>query len=103
VTPDEINEIGTRIVTMARLYLLREGFTVEDDTLPERAYQPLSTGPIAGKAMTPHMLREAMQRYFVRIGWDERGVPINDSLKKLGLSDMLVLSADRSKLGAGDE
>ena len=53
--------------------------------------------------MTPHMLREAMQRYFVRIGWDERGVPINDSLKKLGLSDMLVLSADRSKLGAGDE
>jgi aldehyde:ferredoxin oxidoreductase len=87
VNPDEINEIGTRIVTMARLYLLREGFTIEDDILPERAYKPVSTGPIAGKAMNPLMLQEAVQRYFLRIGWDEKGVPIRESLEKLDLYD----------------
>jgi len=86
VTPAEINQIGTRIVTMARLYLLREGFTVEDDVLPARAYRPVSNGPIAGKAMTPSMFEDARQRYFARMGWDGRGVPTHAALQKLGMA-----------------
>lgn len=75
VAMDEINETGARIVTLARLYLLREGFTYEDDTLPSRAYLPLADGPIAGKAMSPETLRDALKRYYARMGWDENGVP----------------------------
>ncbi len=86
VTPDEINEIGTRIITLGRLYLLREGFTLEDDILPARAYQPVPDGPIAGKAMTPQMLSEALQIYFQQMGWDERGIPSRAALAKLGMA-----------------
>jgi aldehyde:ferredoxin oxidoreductase len=86
VTPQEIHTIGTRVVTMGRLYLLREGFTHADDILPPRAYQPVSEGPIAGKAMTPQMLGDAMQMYFAQMGWDESGAPGLAALEKLGLT-----------------
>jgi aldehyde:ferredoxin oxidoreductase len=85
ITTDEINQIGTRIVTMARLYLLREGFTHSDDTLDKRAYQALVDGPIAGKAMTPEMLAQAIESYFVRMGWDQNGVPSASALQSLGI------------------
>lgn len=86
ITADEINQIGTRIVTMARLYLLREGFTIEDDILPARAYLTLPDGPIAGKAMTPEILRDSLQRYFERMGWDEAGVPGEAALARLDMT-----------------
>jgi aldehyde:ferredoxin oxidoreductase len=70
---------------MGRLYLLREGFTHEDDILPARAYMPVSEGPIAGKAMTPQMLSDAMQMYFAMMGWDKAGAPGLATLEKLGL------------------
>ena len=75
ITPDEINRTGTRIVTMARQFLHREGFTHADDALSARAFYKLSTGPIAGKALTPGQLETAMQAYFKLVGWDENGVP----------------------------
>jgi aldehyde:ferredoxin oxidoreductase len=70
---------------MARLYLLREGFTHSDDTLDKRAYQALVDGPIAGKAMTPEMLAQAIESYFVRMGWDQNGVPSASALQSLGI------------------
>lgn len=86
ITADEINQIGTRILTMARLYLLREGFTHSDDALPPRAYYVLADGPIAGKAMTPDFLEQAMQAYFARMDWDENGVPRAAALQATGLA-----------------
>jgi aldehyde:ferredoxin oxidoreductase len=71
---------------MGRLYLLREGFTLEDDILPARVYQPVADGPIAGKAMTPQMLSQAVQIYFQQMGWDERGVPGRAALEKLDMA-----------------
>ena len=85
ITRDEINEIGARIVTLARLYLLREGFTHADDRLPRRAFQPVNEGPIAGKAMTPEQLQAAMQAYFVCMGWDTNGAPTETALERMGI------------------
>ncbi len=45
----EIISIGERIINAARMYLLREGFTAEDDMLSARPFQATQTGPIAGK------------------------------------------------------
>ena len=81
----EINEIGERIITAARLYLNREGFTADDDMLSPRAFQPTKDGPIAGKAMTSEYLRDALSRYYKRMGWGEDGIPNQELLEKLGL------------------
>lgn len=79
----EINDIGARIITAARLYLMREGFTAEDDMLSVRTFQATKEGPIAGKAMTPEYLRDALQRYYKRMGWGEDGVPGEEVLERL--------------------
>jgi aldehyde:ferredoxin oxidoreductase len=82
-TADEINEIGTRIITMARLFLIREGFTSEDDVLSARAYHRLDSGPIAGKSLTPEELERALQNYYQRMGWNEVGIPAREVVKNL--------------------
>ncbi len=79
----EINDIGARIITAARLYLMREGFTAEDDMLSVRTFQATKEGPIAGKAMTPEYLRDALQQYYKRMGWGEDGVPGEEVLQRL--------------------
>lgn len=81
----EIISIGERIINAARMYLLREGFTAEDDMLSARPFQVTQTGPIAGKAMTPDYLREALQRYYKRMGWGTDGVPAPEVLERLGV------------------
>lgn len=81
----EIHEIGDRIVNMARLFLIREGFTADDDTLSARAFYRLESGPIAGKALTPEELKQAIQDYYTRMGWNEQGVPSAQTLERFGL------------------
>jgi aldehyde:ferredoxin oxidoreductase len=82
----EINQIGERIITAARLYLVREGFTQADDALSARAYYKLEEGPIAGKGLTPAELKEALGRYYRRMGWSDKGVPTDAGLERLGIN-----------------
>ncbi len=86
VTREEIIAAGTRVVTMGRLFLRREGFTARDDTLPARMFQPHASGPIAGKAWTREMLTEALQNYYRLMGWGEDGIPGEEALARLGLT-----------------
>lgn len=89
VTLDEINRIGLRAINLARLYILREGFSARDDTLTARAFYRLSEGPIAGKAITPQELRRWIGVYYQRMGWNEHGVPSAATLADLDLSGYL--------------
>ncbi len=92
VTREEIIAAGTRAITLGRLFLLREGFTAQDDNLPPRMFQAHASGPIAGRAFTREMLREALQTYYRLMGWGEDGVPGENALSELGLK-ALVSSA----------
>jgi len=83
VDTDEINQIGTRIITLARQYLIREGFTHADDTLSARAFYPTKEGPIKGKTMDAAVLTHAMQSYFEKMGWDTQGIPTHETLASL--------------------
>jgi aldehyde:ferredoxin oxidoreductase len=87
VDEGEVNAIGQRIANLARLYLLREGFTHADDAISARAFYPTKEGPIAGKTMDADELAQAIQVYFKYMGWDENGVPSAKSLTELGLAD----------------
>jgi aldehyde:ferredoxin oxidoreductase len=87
VTPEEINTIGTRIITLARLLLIRQGFTHAEDAVSARAFYPLKEGPIAGRILDPNELSQAMQTYFKRMGWDSQGVPSASVLEALHIRD----------------
>jgi aldehyde:ferredoxin oxidoreductase len=78
VDAEEINQVGTHIITLARLFLLREGFTAEDDRLSARAYHRLDHGPIAGRGLTEEELKFWLQQYYHMMGWDQQGRPSVD-------------------------
>jgi aldehyde:ferredoxin oxidoreductase len=82
-----VNEIGQRIANLARLYLIREGFTHKDDTISARAFYPTKEGPIAGKTMDAKELAQGIQIYFQKMGWDDAGVPRAETLARLEIGE----------------
>jgi len=80
---NEVLKIGERIWNLERLFNLREGFSKDDDTLPERLLEePMPDGPNKG---TVHKLGELLPEYYKVRGWDENGVPTEEKKKELGL------------------
>jgi len=86
-------ETGPRIVTLQRALLLMGGpdifwKPVEDDDNPPRFYEPLPSGPYKGRTTDRELVRQKRQAYFETLGWDERGIPTEETLKRLGLEDL---------------
>jgi aldehyde:ferredoxin oxidoreductase len=55
----ELLKVGHRMTTMARLFNIREGFTREDDRLPERLHTPLKNGALKGAYISKTELKKA--------------------------------------------
>lgn len=83
---EELRKAGERIWNLTRLFNLREGFSREDDKLPERMKKPLKgEGPARGNYITEEDFEEMLERYYRIRGWDENGKPTPEKLKELGL------------------
>ncbi|UCC52698.1 MAG: aldehyde ferredoxin oxidoreductase family protein [Anaerolineaceae bacterium] len=85
-TAQDLSQVGQRVWNLERLYNLREGFTAGDDTLPDRLLnEPVSSGPSAGFTVKlPSMLQE----YYDFRGWDDQGIPTQETLEQLGLHSL---------------
>jgi len=82
----EIMELGERAITMARMFNIREGFTREDDYLPDRFFEPLEEGTSGEKRIKKKEFSEALRLYYEAMGWDSKtGVPTEGRLAFLGL------------------
>ncbi|MFH1003146.1 MAG: aldehyde ferredoxin oxidoreductase C-terminal domain-containing protein, partial [Chloroflexota bacterium] len=85
-SPAEQQRVAERVLTVARLFNLREGFTAADDELPPRFYQPKTDGALADKALDPEKMRQARRYYYTLMGWDaDTGVPTPEKRAELGL------------------
>jgi aldehyde:ferredoxin oxidoreductase len=82
----ELLKVGERALTLARVFNVREGFTVKDDVLCERSYGPTQGGALAEGGIDPDELRNAMQLYYGMAGWDENGVPTPGKLNELDVA-----------------
>jgi len=83
-SPEEVLGIGERTNNLVRLFNLREGLTMKEDSLPNRFLtEPLKEGPSRGRVVDLEMMLK--EYYFVR-GWDEEGRPKPETLKRLGLT-----------------
>jgi aldehyde:ferredoxin oxidoreductase len=86
----ELERTAARIVLAKRLFNLREGWTREEDWLPERFLTEsleLESGRRA--ALTPQVLHAMIGGYYAGRGLDGDGLPTADRLEALGL-DLLV-------------
>ena len=55
---------------------------------PERFYEPLPSGPHKGKASVRAEVDRDVKEYYNQMGWDERGVPSSEELRRLGLQSV---------------
>jgi aldehyde:ferredoxin oxidoreductase len=82
----ELAKVGERAINMARVFNLREGFTDQDDWLPDRMFHPQSSGPLSDTAVNPKQLMMAKHRYYRMMGWDENtGIPKVGVLEELDI------------------
>jgi aldehyde:ferredoxin oxidoreductase len=84
----ERQRIADRIYTLERLLNQREGFSREDDRLPWRSInEAMPDGPSKGNTVP---LEPMLNDYYRERGWDENtGLPKEETLKRLGLSDLV--------------
>ena len=83
---EDLLRIGERATNLARLFNVREGFTRREDTLPERLFQPLENGALAGVAIPREDFDRAMTALYELKGWDPvTTVPSRTRLAELGI------------------
>ncbi|MEM3921298.1 MAG: aldehyde ferredoxin oxidoreductase family protein [Desulfurococcaceae archaeon] len=86
----ELKKVGERIITLARLFNIREGFSRSDDILPDRLLkEPLPEGP--AKGMIVH-LEPMLEEYYRIRGWNENGIPREEKIRELRLTEILNIT-----------
>jgi aldehyde:ferredoxin oxidoreductase len=82
----EMLRVAERVLTLARMFNIREGFTAADDRLPKRFFQPKRDGALSTKFYDPEQLENAKSYYYTLMGWDAKtGIPTPEKLEELGI------------------
>jgi len=82
-----------RILHLQRALLLLGGPDIRwkprvHDDNPPRFYEPLPSGPYAGKKVDRAEFEQSRKEYYQAAGWDENGIPKAEVLKRLGLEEV---------------
>jgi len=85
---EELRLVGWRTEALARIHAALAGRVPEGDTVPKRWMEPIPEGPLRGEkaALSWEDLREAIREFYRARGYhEEYGVPLPETLEKLGL------------------
>lgn len=77
-------ETGERIWNLVRLFNVEQGMDADADTLPRRfVEEPLPDGPGKGHRISQKDMAYMKHEYYKTRGWDENGIPLEKTLKRL--------------------
>ena len=86
VTAQDVMRIGERATNLARAFNVREGFTAQDDRLPERFFQPLENGALQGVAIAKPEFEQTLAELYRQKGWHPTtSAPTREKLRDLGI------------------
>ena len=88
-----------RILTAERVFNVREGICAKDDRLPKRMYaEKLPAGPKKGVVFTEEDHSKRQTDAYKFLGWDDKGIPTEATLKAYGLEFLIEdLNAAKKK------
>ena len=89
-TPREIWDVADRAYTMERLFNIREGLDRSQDNLVDRYFDepvPLGLPVVRGRCIDRDKFSLMLDEYYQLHGWDKDGVPMEETLTKLGLDN----------------
>jgi len=73
----ELLKAAERANNLKRVYNVREGLRPADDRLPERLFEPLRNGALAGAALRREEVDAMLATYYQMAGWDpQTGFPL---------------------------
>lgn len=82
----ELMQVGERRINMMRYFNSKEGFTKDDDRLPEKIFIPLKGGPTDGVVLDKEAHEKAKELYYELAGWHpDNGNPTVSTMRKLSL------------------
>ena len=89
ISAEDLNKAGERIWNLNRIFNLKAGFGVRDDTLSDKiTKQALKNGPHNGRVLSQADLVAMRALYYHLRGWDEEGKPNPEKLRELGLQNL---------------
>ena len=78
------------IYNLTRAISVIRGVSRADDYPPERVFRdPIPTGPLKGMKLQREEYDELLDTYYRLRGWNSQGVPTRETLKRLGLEDII--------------
>ncbi|NPA22767.1 MAG: aldehyde ferredoxin oxidoreductase family protein [Crenarchaeota archaeon] len=92
ITLSDLMTIAERVYNVIRCYWIRElgHWKREYDYPPQRWFEePLTSGPRKGARIDRETYEKMLQLYYKYRGWTEDGVPRKETLRKLGLEDII--------------
>ena len=88
---------------MKKAFNIREGWTIDDDTLPQRVFdEALPTGLVKGVGLSRKDLDSMVQGYYRARGWDEDGTIPIEKLQELGLGEVVIKNNEALQPALGD-
>ena len=84
----EAMTVGKRAVNLARVFNLSHGIRAELDVPSVRYGSTPSDGIAEGRGIMPHW-DKMLRNYYQLMGWDEGGHPLPETLRSLGLKDII--------------
>jgi aldehyde:ferredoxin oxidoreductase len=87
----ELLQISERVWHLTRAFSVREieGFGREFDYPPPRFFrEPVPDGPNEGHYLTRKELDTLLDEYYAARGWDQNGIPTEETLRRAGLVDV---------------
>jgi aldehyde:ferredoxin oxidoreductase len=87
---EDFEKFGQMGLTLGRAYNIREGYggtmpPSKADVYPEKAYHPLTYGKGKDKQYTKDTFLADRAEHYSSLGFDEKGIPTKETLKKRGL------------------
>lgn len=89
MSADRLQEVGERILTLERIFNIREGMQRSDDALPKRMVEEaIPDGPSKGRAVTKKEIEAMLEEYYALHGWDPvSGFPKKQTMKTLSIDE----------------
>jgi aldehyde:ferredoxin oxidoreductase len=75
-SPKDLMAVAQRIITLERLFNIREGLSRKDDTIAERMFgEPLKDGIWKGEVLEKEKFEKMKDTYYSLRGWNQEGKP----------------------------
>lgn len=102
IVPDDLLYAAERCANLLKIFNINQGATRSDDYLPERYYhepfflmgeETWLKDYYNTRRLTKKDIECFIDDYYLERGWDENGIPKEDTLKELGLAEPVFTSA----------